>query len=609
MPNGYPETVWGWAAVALVLSIGFVVGWATGSPAGASVRPFLSTLAGIQGGILALLLSVFVLGLQFVSWLSSPWLVRTLLTLRTLRTTAIVFVTSLVLNLGLLYILSENLSRFVSGLVGLSSALTVVGFVFIYASLRTVLAHSTPERILDTYRSNLTPQVYHGEATTESGGTEVHPLYPLYAVTVSAGNRGDWRTFEQGYTAMLDELDEVLDACLRGGVLSETTVDEYDLFRRPLELYLPSVAENALKNGQPVLGRNVVEHLSRLGERTLTRHTDSTFRFGEDAWSTVDVPAVLEFLTDGILRFMSATTQPDSAKSGFADGLFALSRLALVSVDLSFRKNDPSLLNVAEAILRKATNATGELLAAAPTSHEHVDAVLTYQSQLVRTQDLILSHYESDVRRCEESVPTYPEVVNEMEIELPGILLTVQPLIRTTGYLLGPFTEYDERSARVVTRGALENWAAACLNANRHDAAAFGTYLVQAYVEAGFLSALREWERDPAWVATLPAVHEELVAEWEFAVTDLRSRIEHNRRHDNAGVYLFEWLPTVARDPSVDRTVVRSWTPRLQPTPDTMRAYETWVSSCHALIGNADRTDGPHTLSGVSGSGPPRQST
>jgi hypothetical protein len=187
-------------AALLVPVLFFTAGFFTDPISATNARYFLSALATSQAGILAIVFSVTVIVVQLVTSEYSMRMIPLFTESKRFMGTFLIFIASISISLLVLSGLPEKISSIQNGLIFLAFGTTTVTFfsllVFILASMR----QGTPEGVLDTFESRITPERYLKEVQNNSEkNNSVHPLYPLRSMFMSSLSGKKRTTAEQTF--------------------------------------------------------------------------------------------------------------------------------------------------------------------------------------------------------------------------------------------------------------------------------------------------------------------------------------------------------------------------------------------------------------------------
>lgn len=310
-----------------------------------NTRSFLSTLATAQAGVLAIVFSVTVLGIQLIAQRYSPRMINLFTDAPIFRYTFVVFVFSIAFDLLLLYNIPSSASAFTAG-VYFAGGLAIVAVASLYVFIREILERSTPDGILKAFAADLQPDKYYTqvENTIEDDVGTVHPLQPLYSLIMSAISSNEWTTAERGIQRFefiakrtISELSETSDLHPLGRTREST-----QLFKKPLDEFLPEIATHAFDHEENELLSQAISAIAEIGVAGVDNYR--SFLARDAAWGVSnamrDAPNDTEgnpFRYDGFSAFRrlleSVSEQPDPRT------LNSVLSAANHQKDLMFRRN------------------------------------------------------------------------------------------------------------------------------------------------------------------------------------------------------------------------------------------------------------------------------
>lgn len=233
-----------------------------------TTRALLSSLAGIQASVIAVVFAVTALGVQLIATRYTPRLITLFSRAPILRFTLGLFAFSIGLDLFLLYFAAEIPARLHTGLIYAAAGLAVTTTVALYEFIQLALQRGTPEGIIIAFAARLTPERYahQVERMTKGGSTDLHPLHPLYSMIMSALSNRERATAEAGIQHYGDLAQEALTWCIDENCFS-TRSDRYprDLFEPVLNDQLPRIVSNTSTSGELELARDASEIQQELG--------------------------------------------------------------------------------------------------------------------------------------------------------------------------------------------------------------------------------------------------------------------------------------------------------------------------------------------------------
>jgi hypothetical protein len=265
-----PKPLWGFTLLPVATAI---LGYYSGLEASVSnVQFFLSTLAGAQAGVLAIVFSVTVIGVQLVSTKYSPRMISLFTESPILSFTFGVFVGSVALDLLLLLVVTAPLSRMASAGVYAASGAGVLAVASLYVFIRRALYQSTPEGVIEAFLRDLTTSSYieRVQKSVNDEFKQVHPMRPLYSLIMSALSNRERATAEFGLEEYgrrnLDVLDQTMESDYWAGADREAS---REMFQPVLKEHLHDIALHAEDQDENQLVTSAVKYQLKLGDKGL----------------------------------------------------------------------------------------------------------------------------------------------------------------------------------------------------------------------------------------------------------------------------------------------------------------------------------------------------
>lgn len=266
----------------LLLATGFLLvapaflGYQAGSSYGPdNTRFLLSALASAQAGILAIVFSVAILGIQLVATRYAPRAISLFTEAPIFLYTFGAFIISIGIDLILLYTVPTPITRQFIALLYFAAGLAVISALSLYEFIRWAPEQSTPEGIINAIRRNLPPEEYRRktEAYLVDDSRPPHPIHPLYSVATSALSNGEPATAETAVSTIQS---------ITANALTELKVESLDpqksstthLTEPVLKRYLPGIALRALETEEFGIVRGAVDATADLGDVGLESSID-----------------------------------------------------------------------------------------------------------------------------------------------------------------------------------------------------------------------------------------------------------------------------------------------------------------------------------------------
>ncbi|MFB1064097.1 DUF2254 family protein, partial [Natrinema sp. H-ect4] len=279
----------------VVFTLGtLAIGWLLYTPT-RNLPLLLSTLAGAQAAFFGIVFAITVLGIQLATDRYSPRLVFLFIDDWPFRLTFGVFVASIGLDLFLLSQVSSTPSRLLAAGVAATGGLALASTFILYWFVRSTLAQSTPEGLIDAIADDLPPSNYLGATTTAERNDEPHPLHRLYSLTMAALSQGESETAYRG----VETIDEVATDGLEEIQTYENDIDDAEIetaFATVQEEYLPEIALHAYEKEERRTATRTVDALDELGRTGLKGDTESVTRYSSEGLSEIidETPLVVD---------------------------------------------------------------------------------------------------------------------------------------------------------------------------------------------------------------------------------------------------------------------------------------------------------------------------
>ncbi|MDG5761329.1 hypothetical protein QA600_18525 [Natronococcus sp. A-GB1] len=539
-----------------------------------NIRAFLTTLTGIQGGVLALVLTILVVGIQFISWLSSPWLATILLQARIFHFTIGVFIASVSINLGLLLVTPAESAQWMTSSVLLSAGLTLVGFVSLYGLTVFVFEQSTPEGAIDTFQSSMSPLRYVDLAEDESSP---HPLYPLYTAIVTAVSRKDWETARRGVDSFSQILLDTLAARKEDGELSDLGSDmDATVFMAPVREYVPFLALQAFGAEEYDLGESLLLVNVRFGEVV-----------AKMLWSDSDISGQLfKYAVFGLSDFARRSPATDNGAIGF--------ELAMMGSGRLFRED---ALVILAAGMQYPGSAIGETFLGGETNERHVNGAIAYQRDVIRHQEVILgacsSTDEVDIDWSLLKDSRGEETPATIRNYLQGIRVCRAILMETTAAIISSEISPEKENRFSVSQELSDIWHWTCITAVREGVPEYATDLAIAAIHASFAVSRQEGRADwqvaatelenetveRPWIANLASISQESDEVLSTAFDKIEQKLEQTSRGETDDPFHYPFQPDAWHDSILEPEPLLSWI-----ETDLVTDYEGWIPEFRAAV-------------------------
>lgn len=235
-----------------------------------SSSKILTTLATTQAGLLAIVFSVTILGVQLVTTRYSPRLVTLFVESPLLKVTFAILVASIALDVGLLYAQSSIPFQQLAALTVGAGGLALGAVVTLYAFIREALERSTPEGTLRAFDQHMTVDRFYNELTKYSKDKfAIYPLHPLYSLTMGAIDEGRMVTAKNSIAALERQCESVITDTADRGWETHSPEVQRELLKAVLHEYLHDIAIQADKANDHSVTNAAVALQQSIGEQTL----------------------------------------------------------------------------------------------------------------------------------------------------------------------------------------------------------------------------------------------------------------------------------------------------------------------------------------------------
>jgi hypothetical protein len=246
----------------------------------------LSTLAGAQAALFGVAFAITILSIQLTTNRYSPRTVFLFIDGWPFKTVFAVFVTSTGYNVLLLSQVGSPPSRYLTAGVTAAYGLALGAVIILYWFVRTTLAQSTPEGLIDAIADELPPSKYIVKSHEKVSADELHPLHRLYSIIMAALSRGESETAYRG----LRTLDEITDGGLENAQSNQDELTEEEIeagFETVQEEYLPEIALHAYENDEQRTATEAIDILEQLGQDGLDNEIEAVTRYSAEGLSEI----------------------------------------------------------------------------------------------------------------------------------------------------------------------------------------------------------------------------------------------------------------------------------------------------------------------------------
>lgn len=450
-----------------------------------NTRLFLSALVGAQAGVLAIVFSVTVIGIQLIATRYSPRMISLFTDSPIFIYTFALFVFSIAVDLALLFSVPPSPLRLHTAGVVAASGLGVTAAVALFVFVRTAIRQSTPDGAIDAFISGMTTEKYLSQVkqSVENDSETAHPMHPLYNLTMNALSGGERVTAEKA----LQEYGELLERIFQD--LNEKDVfSKYDrqaveeLFYPVLREYLHDIALQAERNNQHQMVDMAIEYQYEMGHNGIDLSTDVV------CWQAQY--GLSEVIRDAPVEAGSLTASSD-----------AWQQFGQLLVDAATRSNYSTVW----AILTFIPDNVNRQLRKISDVGWYARSMMGLYNDLEDAQEALLEHYGHDVAQVDmewqyEHVPD--DAPNREEVA--AVFKWRKTLLDTTQ----AFLRYAEREGQYpITEGNFKNsWRDICIEASESPAEDYAVTLCQALIEIAVIDRYLLDENGIPWSSSIGRV-------------------------------------------------------------------------------------------------------
>jgi hypothetical protein len=474
----------GLIVVALVagFGLGYLVEPATSAE---NLRLFLSALAGAQAGILAIVFSVTVIGIQLVATRYSPRMISLFTDSPIFLFTFSLFIFSITVDLALLFTVPSNPVRLHTAGVVAASGLGLTSAFVLFVFVRTAIRQSTPDGAIDAFVSGMTSEKYldRVKRSVENDSEAAHPMHPLYNLTMNALSGGEHVTAEKAVQEYGDLVQNTLRELEDQEVFSEENHKVVQaLFEPVFKEHLHDIALHAEEQEENQIVSDAVVWQYELGKKGLELSID---RIAQQA----------QFGLSYVIRDAPVETGSYTANN------IAWKQIGQFLVDAS-EKPEPRLArNIASSI---ETNITSRQLWKVSHIHLYRHSMMRLYKNMEDAQEALLDHYGEDVDEVEMEwrFEHVPDGIPNRE-EVYSVFQWKDTLLKTTG----AFLKYaQEEGEYPITAGNFkDSWKQICVEASQSPAEDYAVTLCQALIEIAVIER-SQMDSGLPWSSTIGRV-------------------------------------------------------------------------------------------------------
>lgn len=477
-----------WLLIVLFLiPVSFLIaGIAFGRPHNVSnVRPFLSGLARTQAGVLAIVFSVTILGIQLVASRYSPRLISIFVGAPIFLFTFVIFIASIGFDFWLLYNLPSPASPLSIGGAYVAGGLALIAVLALYEFLRTIPKRMTPEGIITAFARNLPASEYQQrvEEAISSDSTKVPPLHPLYSLTMSALSEDEWATAERGidYIQTISE-DSLRQLAANGSLTYPANRFSREAFKPVLREYLPTIAIRAFNEDENELVSHAIRSISEIGKASVEVH--QSYVAEQAARGLTDAIREVPPTTDGNMIRRPAFRQLGELLQSVSE------------------KPDPRTLR---RVLSTSSHQMNVLFRKDADRYVYGSLLLQYFTDLTSVQETLLDYYGHYLDETDTNWVQQYSTTEKANRELfQAFFKWREVLIEVTESVLWYLNEHGEYP--VASGNFFEVWQNCCTEAANSPAKDYAAILCSIAIEFAYETYLISEENLRGWTTALARV-------------------------------------------------------------------------------------------------------
>ncbi|MXR52390.1 DUF2254 domain-containing protein [Halovenus sp. WSH3] len=473
----------------LVPSVGFIAGYLSGiETVPENTRLFLSALAGAQAGILAIVFSVTVIGIQLIATRYSPRMISLFTDSPIFIYTFGLFVLSIAVDLCLLLIVPETSYRMYTAGIGVASGLGLTTVIALFVFVKTAIKQSTPDGAIDAFVSGMSTDRYLKEVkeSVENDSETAHPMHPLYNLTMNALSSDERVTAEKGLQEYGDIVENTLFELKEREIFSE---EERQVLR---ELFDPVFKEHL---------HDISLHAEEKDEnQVVSTAVELQYNLGNDGLDISDdiVSQQAQFGISGIIRDAPVET------GSLISSNVAWEHLGKLLLDASEKPRPGVVWSILSSIETGVSRQLWKVSDVGWYTYSMTD-LYRYMGQ---SHEVLLDHYGDDIAQVEmewqyEHVPD--DAPNREGVN--SVYAWRKALFATTG----AFLRYVNEEGRYpIAEGNLKKaWKKVCIEASESPAEDYAVTLCQALIEVTLFSKLELDQKGISWDSCIGRVMHE----------------------------------------------------------------------------------------------------
>lgn len=473
-------------ATLLLPLIGLVLGYILApSVEPDNTRFLLSGLAGAQAAVLAIVFSVTVIGIQLTGTRYSPRMVSIFTDSPIFLYTFTLFVVSIGIDFWLLYTVPSSVDRVHTAGVFAASGLSVAVSVTLYVFVKSAVNQSTPEGAIEMFVAGMTTDAYISrvEGTVQDGSEYVHPMHPLYNMTMNALSQGEHVTARKALQEYGDVVRQTLEDVKERDVLSTAERDVGNkLFDPVLTEHLHDIALHAEEHDNAKIIGDAIDIQYDLGKSGLDLSDDRVSRQAEYGLS-------------GVIR-----DSPVEAGDLIANNN-AWNELGNLLVDAAEYPRPKIVWSISGSIEQNVQRQLWKI----SDIHWYGSAMMDLYRSMEATHEALLDHYENEIAEAEiDWQHDYvPDDIPHRE-ELEAVHRLRKALFDTSTYFLRH--AINEGTYPITEGNFMAAWHNICVEASETAARDYAVVLCQALIELAVIDYSGLGEEGLPWDSKIARV-------------------------------------------------------------------------------------------------------
>lgn len=496
-------------------TLGALIGWQIeNGPGTESTRTILSTLAGGQAAILAIVFSVSVIGMQLVGQRYSPRLIVLFVESPIFVFTFALFLVSMGLNILLLFIQPGSPSAFYTAALVGTVGFALTAMLSLYFFVKGAVQASTPEGVIDSFVSAMTTDKYlHSvRESAEDSSERAHPFRPLYTLIMNTVSRGEFVAAERGLGEYSELAETTMAELDERGIFAESDSDDErfenespdvirGLFGPVCKDHLKDMSLHAANHEEYSIAQTAIESQFEIGKRGLELPIDSVSYQAQQG--------------------LSRTILESSIDSGTKEANYHAWKNQAKLLKNAAKKPHPSIIRAISSSIR---NDVERQLRDVSEARKHQRAMTELFVGMKDAHCSLLTNYGEEINGAELDwhCGHVPDNAPNREA-LEAVHQFRSALIETTEYFLRVSIELGERPVR--NWDFRHSWMQICVDASRSNAEDYAISLCQVLIEIAFIE-LMEFE-EAGWHKIIADLKDEGDSEIVDAAFERLKEYEH----------------------------------------------------------------------------------